>query len=53
MELIVTNVTDREIDILEKEDFDWYPDSIYTRDIVLAGTKSYINKVLRAIGRIQ
>ena len=28
MEFIITNVTDEEIEILEREDFDWYPDTL-------------------------
>lgn len=51
MEFIITNVTEKEIDILERDDFDWYPDSLDSRDIVIDGNKGYIKKVLKAIGR--
>lgn len=51
MEIIITNVTDEEIDILEKEDFDWCPDTLDSRDVVINGDKKYIEKALRAIGR--
>lgn len=51
MEIIIQNVTDKEIDILEKEDFDWYPDTLDSRDIVIAGNREYIKKVLKAFGR--
>lgn len=51
MTLVVPEITDEEIDILEKNDFDWTPDKLLCRDIVLEGTKRYINKVLSALGR--
>lgn len=51
MEFIIENATDEEIEILEREDFDWYPDSLDTRDIVIDGNKEYVNQVLKALGR--
>ena len=51
MEFIIENVTDEEIEILEREDFDWYPDSLDTRDVVIDGNREYVNKVLKALGR--
>lgn len=51
MEFIITNVTDEEIDILEREDFDWYPDTLDSRDVVIDGKKEYVKKVLKALGR--
>lgn len=51
MEFIITNVTDEEIDILEREDFDWYPDTLDSRDVVIDGNKRYLEKVLRTLGR--
>lgn len=51
MEFIIENVTDEEIDILEKEDFDWYPDTLDSRDVVIDGNKSYVEKVLKTLGR--
>lgn len=51
MELIIENVTDAEIEILEREDFDWYPYSLDTRDVVIDGNGEYVNKVLKALGR--
>ena len=51
MEFIIQNVTDEEIEILEREDFDWYPDSLDSRDIVIDGNRGYVDKVLKALGR--
>lgn len=51
MEFIIENVTDEEIDILEREDFDWYPDTLDSRDVVIDGNRKYVEKVLKALGR--
>lgn len=51
MEFIMTNVTDEEIDILEREDFDWYPDTLDSRNVVIHGKKEYVKKVLKTLGR--
>lgn len=51
MEFIIENVTDEEIEILEREDFDWYPDNFDSRDVVIDGNRKYVNKVLKALGR--
>lgn len=51
MEFIITNVTDEEIDILERKDFYWYPDSLDSRDVVIDGNKEYFKNVLKALGR--
>ncbi len=51
MEFIITNVTHEEINILEREDFDWYPDTLDSRDVVIDGNKGYIKKVLKVLGR--
>lgn len=51
MEFIITNVTDEEINILEREDFDWYPDTLDSRDVVIDGNRKNIKKVLKALGR--
>lgn len=53
MELIIKDVTDEEIEILEREDFDWYPDSLDQRDVVIDGNRKYANRVLKALGRLQ
>ena len=50
MEFIITNVTDEEIDILEREDFDWCPDTLDSRDVVIDGNIWYLEKVLRSLG---
>ncbi|EOS35429.1 hypothetical protein C804_01032 [Lachnospiraceae bacterium A4] len=51
MEFIITDVTDKEIDILEREDFDWYPDTLDSRDVVIDGNRKYVKRVLKALGR--
>lgn len=51
MEFIIENVTDEEINILEREDFDWYPDTLDSRDVVIDGNRKYVEKVLKALGR--
>ena len=51
MEFIIENVTDKEIEILEREDFNWYPDTLDSRDVVIDGNKEYVDKVLKALGR--
>ncbi len=51
MEFIIKNVTDAEIDILEREDFDWYPDDLNTRNVVIDGNREYVKKVLKTLGR--
>lgn len=51
MTITVQDITDSEISVLEENNFDWKPDTLYCRDIILEGTKSYINKVLDALGR--
>lgn len=51
MEIVITNVTDEEIDILEREDFNWCPDTLDSKDVVINGNRGYIKKVLRALGR--
>lgn len=52
MEFIIENVTDEEIEILIREDFDWYPDSLDTRDVVIDGKQEYVDEVLKALGRL-
>lgn len=51
MEHIITNVTKEEIDILEREGFEWYPDDMETNDIVIEGDEAYFNMALHAIRR--
>lgn len=51
MEYIITNVTKEEIIILEREGFEWYPDSIDTSNIVIEGDETYFNMALHAIRR--
>ena len=49
MEFIIKNLTDKEIDILEREDF--YSDFLDIIDVVIDGNREYINKVLKTIVR--
>lgn len=51
MEFIIKNLTDKEIDILEREDFDFYSDFLDIIDVVIDGNREYINKVLKTIVR--
>ena len=51
MEHIIVNATKEEIEILEREGFEWYPDSMDTNDIVIEGDREYFNMALHAIRR--
>lgn len=52
MELVIRNATDKEIDILESIDAEWYPGNILENDdIVLCGSSHEINEILKKIGR--
>ena len=50
-EYIIKNVTDEEIEILDREGFEWYPDDMESRDIVIEGDENYLNMALHAIRR--
>ena len=51
MEFIVKNITKKEEEILNENNFDLYPDDLQSRDIVIEGDSMYLDRVLRAIGR--
>lgn len=51
MELVIKNITDKEIQILEENDFDWSFDDFNMDDAVINGSKEYCNKVKAALGR--
>lgn len=51
-ERIIENATDEEIAILDKEGFEWYPDDMVSRNIVIEGDENYLNMALHAIRRI-
>lgn len=51
MELVITNITDKEIQILEENDFEWLFDDLNMDDVVIHGTKEYCDKVKAALGR--
>lgn len=50
-EWIITNLTDEEESILEKNDIEWYPDTLDSRDIVFHGSNKELDEVLKLIGR--
>ena len=52
MEYIIENVTAEEREILEREGFNWYPDSIDNMDIVIDGDEAYCDMALHAIRRL-
>ena len=51
MEHIIPNVTIEEIEILEREGFEWYMDDIFGEDIVIEGDELYFKMALHAIRR--
>lgn len=51
MKFIVENVTDEEIQILEREGFEWYPEDMNSRDIVVEGDALYCGMALHALRR--
>lgn len=51
-ERIIENVTDEEITILDREGFEWYPDGMDSRNIVIEGDENYCNMAMHAIRRI-
>lgn len=51
MEYIIHDATEDEVFILDKQGFNWYPDSMDSNDIVIEGDKAYYDMALNAIGR--
>lgn len=51
MRFIVENVTDEEIQILEREGFEWYLDDINSNDVVIEGDALYYRMALHALRR--
>jgi hypothetical protein len=51
-EYIIPNATQEEIFILDKQGFNWYPDSMDSNDIVIEGDEAYYQMALSAICRI-
>lgn len=51
MEFIIENVTDEEMRILEREGFEWYPEDMNSRDIVVEGDALYYGMALHALRR--
>lgn len=49
---IIPNVTKEEIEILEREGFEWHTDSIFGEDIVIEGDELYFKMALYAIRRV-
>lgn len=52
MEYIIENVTDEEINILEREGFEWHPDNMGNKDVVIEGDRAYYEMALHTIRRI-
>lgn len=52
MEIIIENVTEREIEILEKIDADWWPNDLLDDEaVILVHSKKELDDIMRAIGR--
>lgn len=51
MEFVMENVSQDEMKILESEGFEWYPDDMNSRDVVIEGDQLYYEMALRALGR--
>lgn len=49
---IIPNVTKEEIEILEREGFEWHMDSIFGEDIAIEGDELYFKMALYAIRRV-
>lgn len=52
MEYIIKNLTQKEIDIMESSDIEWFPDDVFfdSSDIVIFSEKDR-NKAVQLIGR--
>lgn len=48
MKYIIPNATKEEIEILEREGFEWHVDNIFGGDIVIEGDKLYFKMALYA-----
>ena len=51
MKFIIENVTDEEMQVLEREGFEWYPEDMNSRDIVVEGDALYYGMALHALRR--
>ena len=52
MEILIRNVTPKELNTLDKEKFDWYSDDDTYNNIIIVGEdKACCNAALFAIGR--
>lgn len=51
MEFIIEDITDEEMQILEREGFEWYPDDLNSNDVVIDGDALYYRMVIRTLGR--
>lgn len=51
MKYIIPNATKEEIEILEREGFEWHMDNIFDGDIIIEGDKLYFKMALYAIRR--
>lgn len=52
MEILIRNVTPEELNVLDKEEFNWEPeDETYTNIVIIGEDKEDCNAALYAIGR--
>lgn len=51
MGFVIENVTNEELQILEREGFEWYLEDMNSRDIVVEGDALYYGMALHALRR--
>lgn len=50
-EYIIENLSNEEIDKLQKSELDWYPDDLMSSDVCIYGTEKDVKEALKIIGR--
>ena len=50
MEFILTNVSLDDLDILDREGFDWYPDSLDSNDVVIECSEEEFYRISFLLG---
>lgn len=55
MKFIIENITDRELEVLEKNNIEWHPDDIFSenRDIVICGGREERDTAFKLLNRQQ
>ncbi|MCM1121173.1 MAG: hypothetical protein NC416_01180 [Eubacterium sp.] len=48
-EYVIDNLTNEEIDKLQKSNLDWYPDDLISSDVCICGTEKDVEKALKII----